>query len=60
MVLLQWRSGQMIPESYADVSVATVVGSSKSDRSKVLAQKKRDTPILQVESWKWDRQPHNM
>jgi len=60
MVPLQWRSGQMTHESYSDVSVTTVVGSSKSDRSQVLAQKKRDTPIIQVESWKWDRQPHNM
>jgi len=42
----------MTPDSYADVSVATVVGSPKSDRSKVLAQKKRDSLILQVEGWK--------
>jgi len=42
----------MTPESYADVSVATVVGFPKSVSSKVLAQKKRDTLILQVEGWK--------
>jgi hypothetical protein len=42
----------MTPESYADVSVATVVESSKSDRSKIPAQKKRDSLILQVEGWK--------
>ena len=38
----------MTPESYAGVSVATVVGSPMSDRSKVVAQKKKDTMILQV------------
>ena len=42
----------MRPESYADVSLATVLECPRSERSKVLAQKKGDTLILQVEGWK--------
>jgi len=46
------------PESYAGSSVATIVGSTMPDRSKVITQTKRDTLFLCVGGWAWGYQPH--
>jgi len=46
------------PESYAGSSVATIVGSSMPDRSKVTTQTKKDTLLLYVGDWAWGYQPH--